>query len=58
LSTPAKSPNARIPSLDVIRGVAILGVLAVNADGFAAPIHASLRPSAWMFGNEGATALS
>lgn len=58
MSTPAKSPNARIPSLDVIRGVAILGVLAVNADGFAAPIHASLRPSAWMFGNEGATALS
>ncbi|MEX1829997.1 DUF418 domain-containing protein [Luteibacter sp. CQ10] len=50
--------KARIPSLDVIRGVAILGVLAVNADGFAAPIHASLRPDAWMFGNDGPTALS
>ncbi|UPG85497.1 DUF418 domain-containing protein [Luteibacter aegosomatis] len=48
----------RIQSLDVIRGIAILGVLAVNADGFAAPIHASLKPSAWMFGNEGSTAVA
>jgi uncharacterized protein len=48
----------RIPSLDVVRGIAILGVLAVNADGFAAPIHASLNPHAWMFGNEGGTAIA
>lgn len=52
----AKAP--RIPSLDIIRGVAILGVLAVNADGFAVPIHASLNPHAWPFGNGGATAVS
>lgn len=52
----AKAP--RIPSLDIIRGVAILGVLAVNADGFAVPIHASLNPQAWPFGNGGATAFS
>lgn len=53
-----KQKAHRIASLDVIRGVAILGVLPVNADGFAAPIHASLKPSAWMFGNKGYTALA
>ncbi|UPG85234.1 DUF418 domain-containing protein [Luteibacter aegosomatis] len=50
LNTPSMT-KARIPSLDVIRGVAILGVLAVNADGFAAPIHASLKPDAWRWLN-------
>jgi uncharacterized protein len=48
----------RIQSLDVIRGVSILGILAVNADGFAAPTIASLNPSTWPFGNHGWTAFS
>lgn len=48
----------RIQSLDVIRGVSILGVLAVNADGFAVPIRASLNPGAWPFPNQGATAFA
>lgn len=50
--------KARIPSLDVIRGLSILGILAVNADGFAAPTVASLKPLIWPFGNQGWTAIS
>lgn len=50
--------KARIPGLDLIRGVAILGILAVNADGFAVPISASLKPEYWPFPNEGWTAFS
>lgn len=48
----------RIHALDVIRGLSILGILAVNADGFAAPISASLNPLTWPFPNRGATAVS
>ncbi|MBB3910921.1 DUF418 domain-containing protein [Sphingomonas desiccabilis] len=48
----------RIQALDVIRGLAILGILAVNADGFAAPQSASLRPTMWLYPNEGWTAVS
>lgn len=48
----------RIQTLDVIRGLAVLGILAVNADGFAAPQMASLQPNMWLYPNEGATALS
>ncbi|MEO9080228.1 MAG: DUF418 domain-containing protein [Rhodanobacter sp.] len=51
-------PKQRIQALDVIRGVAILGILAVNADGFAAPISASLKPAMWFFPDQGATAIS
>ena len=51
-------PKARIQTLDVIRGMAILGILAVNADGFAAPMFGSLNPPTWPFPNEGATAIS
>jgi uncharacterized protein len=50
--------KARIQSLDVIRGLSILGILAVNADGFAAPTVASLKPLIWPFPNQGWTALS
>jgi uncharacterized protein len=50
--------EGRIQALDVIRGVSILGVLAVNADGFAAPISSSLNPATWPFPNEGWTAIS
>jgi len=57
---PAASGAARprVQTLDVIRGLAILGILAVNADGFAAPMFAALNPATWPFPNEGATALS
>lgn len=51
-------PKQRIQALDVIRGVSILGILAVNADGYAAPISASLKPAMWFFQNEGWTAIS
>ena len=54
---PAKG-KVRIQALDVIRGISILGILAVNADGFAAPKSASLNPSMWLFPNVGWTATS
>jgi uncharacterized protein len=57
LEAPAKR-KVRIQALDTIRGLAILGVLAVNADGFAAPIVASLKPLNWPFPNQGWTAIS
>ncbi len=47
----------RIQALDVIRGVSILGILAVNADGFASPMSGSLHPATWPFPNEGLTAI-
>ena len=50
--------KARIQSLDVIRGLSILGILAVNADGFAGPTVASLKPLIWPFPNHGWTAIS
>ena len=57
--TPAPvKAKARIQALDLIRGLAILGILAVNADGFAAPMSGSLNPAAWPFPNEGWTAIS
>lgn len=52
------SGKARIQALDVVRGLAILGILAVNADGFAAPQSASLKPAMWLFPNVGWTAFS
>ena len=51
-------PKPRVQTLDVIRGLAVLGILAVNADGFAAPMFGALNPATWPFPNEGATALS
>ena len=50
--------KARVQSLDVIRGVAILGILPVNSDGFATPTIASLKPLIWPFPNQGWTAIS
>ncbi|CAN5371247.1 DUF418 domain-containing protein [soil metagenome] len=51
-------PKARIQALDLIRGLAILGILAVNADGFAAPMSAYGSTDFWPFPNEGATAIA
>jgi uncharacterized protein len=55
-----RSPKAkeRIQTLDVIRGVASLGILPVNADGFAGPSGASLNPATWLYPNQGWTAFS
>jgi uncharacterized protein len=52
------APKARIQALDLIRGLAILGILAVNADGFAAPLSAYGSTHTWPFANEGATAIA
>jgi uncharacterized protein len=51
-------PKARIQALDLIRGLAILGILAVNADGFAAPMSAYGSAELWPFPNEGASAIA
>ena len=50
--------KARIQSIDVIRGLSILGILAVNADGFWVPTVASLKPLIWPFPNQCWTATS
>jgi uncharacterized protein len=48
----------RIAALDAIRGLAVLGILAVNAEAFGGPIEALHDMDAWPFPHEGATALS
>ncbi|PCE27621.1 hypothetical protein BWP39_03700 [Paraburkholderia acidicola] len=49
--------KARIQALDVIRGLSILGILAVNADGFASTMLSALNPPTWLFPNQGWTAI-
>lgn len=51
-------PKRRIATLDLIRGLAVLGILAVNADGFAATMSAYGNPDLWPFPHEGWTAIS
>ena len=48
----------RIHALDAIRGMAVLGILAVNAEAFAGPMAAVHDMLAWPFPHQGATALS
>jgi uncharacterized protein len=48
----------RIAALDAIRGLAVLGILAVNAEAFGGPIEALHDMEAWPFPHAGATALS
>lgn len=36
--------SARLPALDLIRGVAVLGILAINIGGFAGPMVATTTP--------------
>jgi len=44
LTHPVARPQSRIVALDLVRGVAVLGILAINAAGFAGPIMATLTP--------------
>ena len=48
----------RVQELDAIRGVAVLGILAVNAEAFGGPIEALHDMAAWPFPHQGATAWS
>ena len=48
----------RIQTLDVLRGVAVLGILAVNAAAFALPMDAALAPEQSPFPLIGASALA
>lgn len=41
----ATTTQTRIESLDVIRGLAVLGILAVNASFFALPVAANINPA-------------
>lgn len=52
------APKQRIASLDLIRGLAVLGILAVNAAGFATTMSSYSVPDLWPFPHEGATAVS
>lgn len=52
-STPAVE---RIVTLDLVRGLSVLGILAVNAGGFAATLSAYGSPSLWPFPNAGGSA--
>jgi len=44
------APGERIVTLDILRGVAVMGILAMNVVGFAMPIQAYANPAA--FGSE------
>lgn len=43
----AALPTARIATLDIVRGVAVMGILAMNIVGFAMPDTAYLNPMAY-----------
>jgi len=49
--TAATEPPPRIVTLDIVRGVAVMGILAMNIVAFAMPFQAYMNPLA--FGNEG-----
>ncbi|HTU10472.1 MAG TPA: DUF418 domain-containing protein [Allosphingosinicella sp.] len=48
---PGLNPAARIATLDILRGVAVMGILAMNIIAFAMPFEAYMNPTA--FGLEG-----
>jgi uncharacterized protein len=50
--------GARIQTLDVLRGVAVLGILAVNAAAFALPMDAAMAPEQSPFPLVGASAVT
>ena len=43
--TDASAPAARIPGIDFVRGMALLGITFVNVQMFAAPFERMLRPA-------------
>ncbi|HEY0084849.1 MAG TPA: DUF418 domain-containing protein [Allosphingosinicella sp.] len=47
----ATEPHPRIATLDIVRGVAVMGILAMNIADFAMPSQAYINPLA--YGNEG-----
>ena len=50
--------GARIQTLDVLRGVAVLGILAVNAAAFALPFSAAMAPEQSPFSLSGSSAVA
>jgi uncharacterized membrane protein YeiB len=50
-AAPWAPPAGRIATLDIVRGVAVMGILAMNIVAFAMPEAAYLNPTA--YGNEG-----
>lgn len=53
--TATTEPGARIEALDIVRGVAVMGILAMNIVGFGMPSPAYMNPAA--FGVEGSADL-
>ena len=47
LLTPATDPRERIASIDVLRGVAVLGILSINIWFFAFPFDVASNPTIW-----------
>ena len=52
----AEPAAERIATLDLVRGLAVLGILAVNADGFAVTLSAYGNPGLWPFPETGVSA--
>ncbi len=44
--TSADAPPRRIATLDIVRGIAVMGILAMNIVGFALPFQAYMNPAA------------
>lgn len=58
---PSAGEKGRLASLDLLRGIAVLGILAINIGGLAGPIAASLspnQPEPGTFADEAAWALA
>lgn len=45
---PPANPNGRLPALDVVRGVAVLGIVIANIPGLGQPLVAAVWPGAFL----------